>query len=163
MDDAVQRLLARERIRDTIDRLAWSADALRLDDLAGCYCPDGVLAIRGREPVRGREAIAAFIGGVGAPTEARLPEGPRGPEEPGGRTLSIVRHSVTNLRFVELTATEARVESYFTVLTDLGLDHAGRYRDELVPVGEEWLIRHRSVSTDWRAPDSTMAPPESVR
>jgi hypothetical protein len=31
----------------------------------------------------------------------------------------------------------------------------GRYRDRLVPVGERWLIAHRFVSTDWRAPDST--------
>ena len=30
----------------------------------------------------------------------------------------------------------------------------GRYRDRLVPVGDRWLIAHRFVSTDWRAPDS---------
>jgi hypothetical protein len=34
------------------------------------------------------------------------------------------------------------------------LDHYGRYRDTFVPVGDEWLIRHRYVSTDWRAPES---------
>jgi hypothetical protein len=43
------------------------------------------------------------------------------------------------------------------VLTDVGLDHYGRYRDLFVPVGDEWLIRHRFVSTDWHAPESTMA------
>lgn len=32
----------------------------------------------------------------------------------------------------------------------------GRYRDELVPVGTEWLIARRFVSTDWWAPDSIM-------
>ena len=26
-----------------------------------------------------------------------------------------------------------------------------------VPVGDDWLIRHRFVATDWSAPDSTMA------
>ncbi len=31
-----------------------------------------------------------------------------------------------------------------------------------VPVGDEWLIRHRFVSTDWRDPASTMAAPSSV-
>ena len=31
-----------------------------------------------------------------------------------------------------------------------------------VPVGDEWLIQHRFVSTDWRAPDSVMAAPSSV-
>ncbi len=49
---------------------------------------------------------------------------------------------------------EAKVASYFTVFTNVGADHMGRYRDLLVPVGDEWLIAHRFVSTDWHAPDS---------
>ena len=44
--------------------------------------------------------------------------------------------------------------SYFTVFTEVGVDHMGRYRDRLVPVGERWLIAHRFVSADWRAPGS---------
>jgi hypothetical protein len=47
--------------------------------------------------------------------------------------------------------------SYFTVLTEIGLDHDGRYRDTFVPVGDQWLIEHRYVSVDWRAERSTMA------
>jgi len=43
------------------------------------------------------------------------------------------------------------------VVTHIGLDHFGRYRDTLVPDGGTWLIRHRKVSTDWAAPNSTMA------
>jgi hypothetical protein len=49
---------------------------------------------------------------------------------------------------------EATVASYFTVFTEIGLDHMGRYRDRLVPVDDRWLIAHRFVSTDWRAPGS---------
>jgi hypothetical protein len=52
---------------------------------------------------------------------------------------------------------EARVACYFTVFTEIGLEHYGRYRDAFVPVGDDWLIRHRFVSTDWSAPESTMA------
>jgi len=52
---------------------------------------------------------------------------------------------------------EARVACYFTVFSEIGLDHFGRYRDVFVPVGDDWLIRHRFVSTDWSAPNSTMA------
>jgi hypothetical protein len=70
-----------------------------------------------------------------------------------------VRHVVTNIRFVELTPQEAHVAAYFTVVTEIGLDHYGRYRDVFVPVRDEWLIQHRFVSTDWRSPDSTMAAP----
>jgi hypothetical protein len=86
------------------------------------------------------------------PVPADAPAGPR----------RIVRHNLTNVRFVDLTPERADVNSYFTVFTEIGLDHYGRYRDVFVPVGDQWLIRHRFVSTDWRSPDSTMASPSSV-
>lgn len=57
-------LVARERIRDTLARYNWSGDAGRLDDLAATFCADGVLEIRGFEPLHGRSDIAAFLGGV---------------------------------------------------------------------------------------------------
>ena len=69
----------------------------------------------------------------------------------------IVRHNVANVLFTEFTAEQAHVSSYFTVVTHIGLDHFGRYRDILVPDGETWLIKHRKVSTDWAAPNSAMA------
>ncbi len=141
-------LAARERIRDTLARYNWSGDALRLDDLAQTFCEDGELELRGSEPVRGRAAIVELLGGVvtGQSTAAAATGVKR-----------IVRHNVTNIRFTDVTPQEARVACYFTVFTEIGLDHYGRYRDVFVPVGDDWLIRHRFVSTDWSAPDSTMA------
>ncbi len=139
-------MVARERIRDGLARYNWSGDSLRLAELAESFCEDGELQLRGEEPVRGRAAIIAFIGGVAAP----------GATPSGG--VRIVRHNLTNVRFLELTAEHARVASYFTVVTEIGLDHYGRYRDTFVPVGDDWLIRHRFISTDWAAPDSRMAP-----
>jgi hypothetical protein len=59
--------------------------------------------------------------------------------------------------FTGLTPGQAQVKSYFTVITHIGLDHCGRYRDLLVPENDAWLIKHRKVSTDWAAPDSAMA------
>jgi hypothetical protein len=141
-------LAARERIRDTLARYNWSGDALRLDDLAQTFCEDGELEVRGNEPVRGHAAIVALLGGVvTGPTTAAAATGVK----------RIVRHNVTNIRFSDVTPQEARVACYFSVLTEIGLDHYGRYRDVFVPVGDDWLIRHRFVSTDWSAPDSTMA------
>ena len=134
-------LVARERIRDTLARYNWTGDSLRLDEFVQTFCEEGELQLRGHEPVRGRAAIAEFLGGVAAPNRA-----PR-----------IVRHNLTNIRFLELTSDRGRVASYFTVVTEIGLDHCGRYRDTFVPVGDEWLIQHRFVSTDWAAPNSTMA------
>jgi hypothetical protein len=141
-------LAARERIRDTLARYNWSGDALRLDDLAQTFCEDGALELRGSEPVRGRAAIVEVLGGaVATPNAAAQASGVK----------RIVRHHLTNVCFTEVRPDEARVACYFTVFTEIGLDHYGRYRDVFVPVGDGWLIRHRFVSTDWSAPDSTMA------
>ena len=141
-------LCARERIRDTLARYNWSGDAMRLTELAESFCADGVLELRGGEPVRGRAAIVEFLSGaVQSPNAAAA----------ASALKRIVRHNVTNIRFTEVTPDEARVSCYFTVVTEIGLDHYGRYRDVFVPDNGEWLISHRFVSTDWHAPNSTMA------
>jgi hypothetical protein len=147
----MSELVARERIRDTLARYNWSGDAGRIDDLTEAFCADGVLEVRGSEPLRGRSEIAAFLGGVTGDLTARTSTGASG--------KPIVRHILTNVQFTGLTRNEAHVSSYFTVVTHVGLDHFGRYRDTLVPVGDTWLIKHRKVSTDWAAPDSAMASP----
>ncbi|HKH52883.1 MAG TPA: nuclear transport factor 2 family protein [Mycobacterium sp.] len=141
-------LAARERIRDTLARYNWSGDALRLDELAETFCEEGELELRGREPVRGRAAIVELLGGVVSAPNATAQ---------ASAVKRIVRHNVTNIRFTDVRPDEARVACYFTVFTKIGLDHYGRYRDVFVPVGDDWLICHRFVSTDWRAPNSTMA------
>lgn len=154
-------LLARERIRDSIARYNWSGDAFRLDELALAFCEDGVLEVRGQDPVRGRPAIVQFLGGGGAGDDDTRRAALKAQAEASG-VKRLVRHVLSNTRFLELTPEQATVASYFTVVTEIGLDHAGRYRDTFVPVGDGWLIQHRFVSTDWRAPDSTMAPPSSL-
>src|SRR5262245_8020248 len=154
-------LVARERIRDTLARYNWSGDAFELSELAAAFCPDGRLEIRRQATLEGREAIVAYLGGTlgggGDSDEARRAVLQAAAEASGVKR--IVRHNLTNLRFLEVTPERARVASYFTVVTEIGLDHYGRYRDTLVPVGgsDEWLIAHRLVSTDWRSPGSTMA------
>jgi hypothetical protein len=49
------------------------------------------------------------------------------------------------------------ISSYFAVHTDIGLDHWGRYRDILIPVGDQWLFAHRRISVDAFSPNSLMA------
>jgi len=138
-------LVAREQIRDTLARYNWSGDAGRLDGLAETFCADGVLEVRGLAPLRGRSEIVSFLGGVTSNVAVNVDVKP------------IVRHNVANVLFTELTLDEAHVSSYFTVVTHIGLDHFGRYRDILVPDSGTWLIKHRNVSTDWAAPNSAMA------
>ncbi|MGY1740977.1 MULTISPECIES: nuclear transport factor 2 family protein [unclassified Blastococcus] len=137
-------LVARERVRDTLARYNWAGDAGRAEELAAAFTPDGVLQLRGGATATGRAEIRELIGGVaGAP-----------PVDPGVRRL--VRHLLTNTRFTAVSPEEVTTASYFTVVTERGLDHTGRYRDTFVPVGDEWLIAHRLVSTDWIRPDTAM-------
>jgi hypothetical protein len=151
-------LTAREACRDTLAQYTHSGDRYLLQDFAGTFCEDGVLEIRGAEPLQGRAAIMARFGG--APAAAQAQEEAARTREAGG-LRRIVRHNVTNIRFESIQPDQAVVASYFTVITEIGLDHMGRYRDRFVPVGDRWLIAHRFASTDWRSPETTFGGAES--
>jgi hypothetical protein len=144
-------LVAREECRDTLAQYNHAGDRFLLEEFAGAFCEDGVLEIRGSEPITGRAAIMERFGGSSTAAAARQ----AAREQPAGAPRRVVRHNVTNIRFESVSPQEVVVSSYFTVFTDVGADHMGRYRDRLVPVGERWLIAHRFVSTDWRAANST--------
>ena len=143
-------LVAREECRDTLAQYNHAGDRFLLEEFAAAFCDDGVLEIRGSEPITGRAAIIERFGGATTASEARH----AAREQPAGAPRRVVRHNVTNVRFESVSPEEAVVSSYFTVFTEVGADHMGRYRDRLVPVGERWLIAHRFVSTDWHAANS---------
>jgi hypothetical protein len=134
-------LIARECIRDTVARYNHAGDRGRYDEMIGCFTPNGVLAIVEGGEHGGHEALRAFFSGVGAAA-------------PG---LTQLRHCVTNLLIDFDGEDEARTSSYFEVITDIGLDHWGRYRDRFVPSGDRWLIAERSVKTDGYTPGSYFA------
>ena len=144
-------LVARESCRDTLAQYSHAGDRYLLEEFAGAFCEDGVLEIRGSARIQGRQAIMERFGGGTAALQARQAAKTQVP----GAARRIVRHNVTNIRFESVSPTEATVASYFTVFTEVGPDHVGRYRDQMVPVGDRWLIAHRFVSVDWHAPDST--------
>jgi hypothetical protein len=134
-------LTAREQIRDTVARYNHAGDRGRFDEMVACFTGDGDLAIDGEGIHRGPEALRAFFAGVGG-------------SAPG---FTHLRHCVTNLLIDVVSPREATAASYFQVLTDIGLDHWGRYRDRLVPVADRWLLASRSVRTDGYAPGSFFA------
>lgn len=136
-------LTAREQIRDTIARYNDAGDRGRYDDMVECFTPDGVLVVVGATEHRGRDELRRFFSGVG------------GTAHP---SLTQMRHCVTNL-VIDVESTEsARASSYFQVITDVGLDHWGRYRDRLAPGGGGWRLVERSVKTDGYARDSLFTP-----
>lgn len=145
-------LAVRESCRDTLAQYNQSGDRYLLEELAAAFCDDGVLEVRGAAPLTGRIAIVDWLSGGRGTTSEEIRRVAR--EEQARGPARLVRHHLTNIRFESVTSDEARVASYFMVITEIGLDHAGRYRDRLVPVGERWLIAHRLVSVDWHAPGS---------
>jgi hypothetical protein len=134
-------LRAREAIRDSFAQYTHAGDHFPLVGVADSFCEDGVLEPLGGEPVRGRAAIEAFRIG------ARRRSG-------GVESSRILRHNVSNIWFQKVTPEAAEVLSCYTVFSEIGLDHYGRYQDRFVPVGERWLIAHRLVTQDWRSPQS---------
>jgi uncharacterized protein (TIGR02246 family) len=130
-------LEAREAIRTLIARYAHCADRGRFEELAALFAEDATLEIAGREPLRGREAIRAFL----SATKTALA---------GQSTHPFIRHHVSSVLIDVQTPDAATAASYFFVITELGPDHWGRYHDDLARVGGRWLFRRRSVRLDGR-------------
>ena len=137
----IWEVVARESIRATLARYNAAGDRGQLAELAGCFAPDGVLRF-----TRDDEAVGP------AEIERQLSELTLRAKESG--RSKYVHHHVSALD-IELTSqTEARVRSYFHVITERGLDHWGRYDDIVVDCGDRWLIKDRRVSTDGRVEGS---------
>ena len=134
-------LVARECVRDTVARYNHAGDAGRFEDMVECFTGDGELTVVGGATHRGHAELRAFFSGVG--------------DTAGGFTH--LRHCVTNVLIDVTGPSEAAVRSYFQVITDIGLDHWGRYHDRFVPVGDRWLLARRSVKTDGYAQGSFFA------
>ena len=132
----VEELLVREEIRDTIARYAFAADRGHFGEVAACFCPDGILEVRGAWKATGRREIADRLGSL--------------PSSPGVPT-SLVRHHLTSHRAELDSPGTARSWTYFFVVTAQGPDHAGRYVDRFRRSGDFWLLEHRSVALDWRS------------
>jgi SnoaL-like domain len=132
-------VIAREAIRELVASYSRHADSGGFDELAALFADDGVLQIKGEPFVTGRAAIRAYLAGVGR-------------DLADTSTTQIIRHFVANLAIEVVSPTEARGECYFLVVTDSGVDHWGRYRDEYTSIRDNWLFARRTVATDGFVP-----------
>jgi hypothetical protein len=135
-------LEAREQVRDTLARYNHAGDRGLLEELAGCFLPDGVLEVKDLGVARGRAEIVGFLSA--------------GTEE-GRRAQAFVRHHLSSVRIETITRDRAQAAAYFVVMTAAGPDHWGRYRDVLRPHEGRWLMEHRRVTVDAAAPGSYLA------
>src|SRR5262245_17839879 len=132
------QLAAREAIRETVAAYSFAADTGRFDELAQLFTSDGVLEIRDGETSSGRDAIRSFLGVASRNLEA-------------ASTTRMIRHFVSNLRISLESPAHATGACYFLAITEIGVDHWGRYRDTYVPDGDAWLFAHRFVRVDGHA------------
>jgi hypothetical protein len=68
---------------------------------------------------------------------------------PTDGTPVFQRHNLTTRRIDVIDSHTATAVSYFLVLTEIGLDHSGRYLDIFKRYGDRWLIQQRRNQLDW--------------
>lgn len=129
------------RIRSTLARYNLAGDRGRIEELAATFVPGGILESPAWR-LEGREAIIAELRRLSASTSP---------------SLTRVRHHLTTSAIDIVASDRAEAISYFMVVTDIGLDHSGSYRDRLLRVGDDWLFEHRSSVIDWASPDTLFA------
>ena len=140
----IWELTIRESVRQTLADYTAGTDRNRIEDVAACFAPDGVLS----SPAGNRWSDpAAIVAGLSAQVD-RFAEGPV--------PLTHVRHHVSSVRFGAVTRDRVEVSSYFLALTNIGVDHWGRYRDVLVPVDGRWLFASREAIADGFSSESLM-------
>ena len=138
----VWELVAREQVRQTIAAHSHAGDRGRFDDMADCYTEDGSLQVSDGPPLVGRAAITDSMRSV----------------RPSDPAPTYVIHHVSGIHFTSVTPEEVEVASYFFVVTDVGPDHWGRYRDRFAPIDDRWLIRSRRAATDGFSKESLFRP-----
>jgi ketosteroid isomerase-like protein len=144
----VDELIARECIRQTMANYTLAGDRLRGEDFIAVFTDDAVFETE-RVPeadafrCEGREAIRAWIGRWRAPAR-----------EASAQRASFIRHHLSTSQ-IELSGPQsATARTYWVAYSDIGPDHCGYYVDIFRKTGERWLIAHRKVRLDWRAPHS---------
>lgn len=134
-------MLAREAIRYTIERYNRNADTADYDRHHDVFLPQAVMRVQGGPDLDGIDAIIAAM---------RAGAERRHAFDPG----NFQRHNITSTMIELIDGDTARATIYVMVVTERGLDHAGRYDDEYRRMGDRWLIWRRTATMEWASPDS---------
>ena len=121
-----------EAIRGVIARYNLYGDSGRLDELLELFVPDATLLTDAGSYAGGAEIRGMFESAVGPAPER-------------------IRH-FTATHVIDVDGDRATARCYFQVLTSNGLDHWGRYRDELSRTDGQWRFTRREVRVDGMTP-----------
>lgn len=132
-------LIARESIRDIVVRYNSNGDSGRIDAMMKLFAPDATLEVPGHSLLVGLEAIRDFFAGVFEPGETAF-------------ELKSLHHHTATHQVDLLDEQHAAGRCYFTVYTQIGLDHWGRYIDEYRQSDGVWKFQSRRVCVDGFSP-----------
>jgi uncharacterized protein (TIGR02246 family) len=124
--------VARDAIRELIARYNRDGDSGRIDEVLELFVDDASLTVDGTA-YDGRAAIRGMFETAVGPAPERI------------------RHHTSTL-VIDVDGDNATARCYFQVLTSQGLDHWGRYRDQLARVDGRWLFARREVRVDGMTP-----------
>lgn len=132
-------LVARESIRDIVARYNSNGDGGRIEDMMTLFAADATLEVPGHAPLSGVDAIRTFFSQVA-----------RG----GDNTfeLRMLHHHTATHQIDIFDEQSATGRCYFTVYTQLGLDHWGRYIDDYRCAEGQWKFLRRRVYVDGTTP-----------
>ncbi len=131
---------AREAIRDLVARYNANGDAGRFDPMLELFAEDAVFEVPERR-VEGRAAIRSLFEEIASGRS-------------GHPRVRVLRHFTATLQIDFESRSEARGRCYYQVLTEVGLDHWGRYVDRYRCEGGRWLFASRVATVDASVPGS---------
>ena len=123
----------REAIRDLVARYNANGDSGRFAQVRDLFAPDAVMTIEGDRTYSGIDQIMSIFSGTKSTTAG---------------ALTHVRHFTATHQIDLVDEQTANGRLYFAVLTDIGLDHWGRYVDGYTKASGRWLFASRKVSVD---------------
>lgn len=127
--------VAREAIRDLVARYNANGDTGRFAQVRQLFAADAWMDIGDGNVRHGIDEIMTIFTGTSDAV-----------------TADFVRHFTSTHQIDVVSPDRATGRLYYAVLTQVGLDHWGRYVDEYVRHDDRWLFASRRVSVDgWSA------------
>ncbi|MEY4362412.1 MAG: hypothetical protein RL391_1718 [Actinomycetota bacterium] len=123
----------REAIRDLVARYNANGDSGRFAQVRELFAADAVMTIDGDRSYSGIDEIMTIFSSTKSTTAG---------------ALTHVRHFTATHQIDLVDEQNATGRLYFAVLTDIGLDHWGRYVDGYTKSSGRWLFASRKVSVD---------------
>ena len=143
---------AREQIRGLVAAYNALGDRGRFDAVMALFAEDAVMDVGDEGSYEGLDQIRTIFTG---PRDSILDgngEGDGAGDGSSGDGPRFLQHHTTGLHITLDGRAEATGHSYFTVMTDRGMDHWGRYQDAYRPVDGHWRFASRRVRIDGTTP-----------